>query len=87
MSNNDITPFEQLTEAIDSGEHDPDHHVMAQVNTAITKATRATIQEKKAVFKLWIHDAARIFDKEMGKIRDSVVTASGVPVFSGTAED
>jgi uncharacterized protein YfdQ (DUF2303 family) len=47
---------------------------------------RVTVQDKKAVFKLWIHDAARIFEKEMGKLRDDVVLASGVPVFSGVAE-
>lgn len=47
---------------------------------------RVTVQDKKAMFKLWIHDAARIFEKEMGKLRDEVVLASGVPVFSGIAE-
>lgn len=47
---------------------------------------RVTVQDKKAMFKLWIHDAARIFEKEMGKLRDEVVLASGVPVFSGVAE-
>lgn len=44
---NDITPFEQITETIDAGEHEPDRHVMAQINEAITKSTRATMNSGK----------------------------------------
>lgn len=47
---------------------------------------RVTVQDKKATFKLWIHNALGIFEKEMAKLRDEVVLASGVPVFSGVAE-
>lgn len=48
MSNNsDITPFEQIVENIDAGEHDPTRHVMAQINDALTRATRATMSSGK----------------------------------------
>jgi hypothetical protein len=47
---------------------------------------RVTVQDKKATFKLWIHNAESLLEREMGKLRDEVVLASGVPVFSGVAE-
>ena len=45
--NSDITPFEQIVENIDAGEHDPSRHVMAQVNDAILRATRAVMASGK----------------------------------------
>lgn len=46
-NNKDITPFEQIVENVDAGEHDGDRHVMNQINTAIKRATRATMDTGK----------------------------------------
>lgn len=43
----DITPWEQIVENVDAGEHDPSRHVLAQINDAITKGTRATMASGK----------------------------------------
>ena len=51
----DITPLEQIIENVDAGEHDPSRHVMAQINDAITKGTRATMASgKKSVITVKI---------------------------------